>query len=172
MRFVVLSLVPHPDTPCRAVERIEARIERMPGGRLQLIYSLHGNLDRVRIPAPGTPLFADRLWEHTCFEAFVAGAGNRYEEYNFSPSGEYAAYGFERYRAGMARLSVHVSTAWKRGSTLEATITAEDARRAALSAVVEEADGRLSYWALRHPAGKPDFHHPEAFSVQLDEIRH
>ena len=41
-----------------------------------------------------------------------------------------------------------------------------------LSAVIEGADGGLSYWALRHPPGKPDFHHPEAFVLELDEIRH
>lgn len=41
----------------------------------------------------------------------------------------------------------------------------------ALAAVVEDEDGALSYWALRHPPGKPDFHHPDAFALQLDEIR-
>ena len=34
-------------------------------------------------------------------------------------------------------------------------------------AVIEENDGRLSYWALRHAPGKPDFHHPEAFALEL-----
>ena len=37
-----------------------------------------------------------------------------------------------------------------------------------LSAVVEAADGGLSYWALKHPPGKPDFHHVDAFALQLD----
>ena len=40
--------------------------------------------------------------------------------------------------------------------------------RLALSAVVEAADGELSYWALRHPPGRPDFHHIDAFDLQLD----
>ena len=39
--------------------------------------------------------------------------------------------------------------------------------RLGLSAVVEDADGGLSYWALRHPPGKPDFHHTDAFALQL-----
>jgi len=42
----------------------------------------------------------------------------------------------------------------------------------AVSAVVEDRDGVLSYWALRHPPGEPDFHHPGAFTLQLDEARH
>jgi len=41
------------------------------------------------------------------------------------------------------------------------------AMRLALSAVIEEERGRLSYWALRHPPGKPDFHHPDAFALAL-----
>ena len=36
-----------------------------------------------------------------------------------------------------------------------------------LSAVIEEADGRLSYWALAHPPGKPDFHHSDCFALEL-----
>jgi hypothetical protein len=37
---------------------------------------------------------------------------------------------------------------------------------------VEDRSGSLSYWALRHAAGKPDFHHPDAFALELDEVRY
>jgi hypothetical protein len=37
----------------------------------------------------------------------------------------------------------------------------------ALSAVVEDEHGGLSYWALKHPPGKPDFHHPDLFVLHL-----
>jgi hypothetical protein len=40
--------------------------------------------------------------------------------------------------------------------------------RLVLSAVLEDTDGVLSYWALQHPPGRPDFHHPDAFAVQLE----
>jgi hypothetical protein len=40
--------------------------------------------------------------------------------------------------------------------------------RVALAAIVEDDQGTLTYWALRHPAGKPDFHHAEAFALQVD----
>lgn len=36
-----------------------------------------------------------------------------------------------------------------------------------LSAVIEERNGRLSYWALKHPPGKPDFHHRDCFALEL-----
>jgi hypothetical protein len=39
--------------------------------------------------------------------------------------------------------------------------------RLAVSAVIEESDGRISYWALAHPPGKPDFHHADGFVVAL-----
>jgi hypothetical protein len=36
-----------------------------------------------------------------------------------------------------------------------------------LCAVIEERDARLSYWALAHPPGRPDFHHPACFAATL-----
>ncbi|WP_106639253.1 DOMON-like domain-containing protein [Allosphingosinicella vermicomposti] len=37
----------------------------------------------------------------------------------------------------------------------------------ALSAVIEEKNDRVSYWALKHPSGKPDFHHEDCFALEL-----
>jgi hypothetical protein len=42
------------------------------------------------------------------------------------------------------------------------------ALRLALSAVIEETDGHLSYWALAHPAERPDFHHRDGFVLALE----
>ena len=36
-----------------------------------------------------------------------------------------------------------------------------------LSAVIEDAGGGMSYWALAHPPGKPDFHHADCFALEL-----
>ena len=36
-----------------------------------------------------------------------------------------------------------------------------------LSVVIEELGGTKSYWALAHPPGKPDFHHPACFAATL-----
>jgi hypothetical protein len=43
----------------------------------------------------------------------------------------------------------------------------ESPARLGLSAVIEEANGRKSYWALAHPPGKPDFHHSDCFVLEL-----
>ena len=40
--------------------------------------------------------------------------------------------------------------------------------RLGAAAVLEDDNGRLSYWALCHPPGKPDFHHPDGFVLELD----
>lgn len=185
------ALLPHRDSPGAGVRRLTARAETAEPGSLLLRYVLEADLERVRLPppVPGAGR-ADRLWTHTCFEAFIGRPGSpRYLELNFSPAGEWAAYRFESYRQGMApaplpqppRLAVRCS-----GERLE--LEAEvDLRgrvpppdgaargprggsgglRVALSAVVEHRDGGLSYWALRHPAGRPDFHHPDSFTLEI-----
>jgi hypothetical protein len=40
-----------------------------------------------------------------------------------------------------------------------------------LSAVIEERNGTLSYWALAHPPGQPDFHHQDCFALELAPAR-
>ena len=40
-------------------------------------------------------------------------------------------------------------------------------RAIALAAVIEDDSGSLSYWALKHPAGRPDFHHADGFALEL-----
>jgi hypothetical protein len=36
-----------------------------------------------------------------------------------------------------------------------------------LSALIEERNGRKSYWALAHPPGKADFHHSDCFAHEI-----
>ncbi len=169
-------LEPHSDTPLQSVERIEVTIERTPAG-LSLTYRLVGQLGDLRIPPPQPTARADGLWRHTCFEAFIDVGGGAYREFNLSPSGLWQAYDFSAYRAGglpaaaadpgilcqLAPATLSVS----------ATLHADDlpsasaAMRLGLSAVIEVADASIGYWALRHPPGKPDFHHRDTFALEL-----
>ena len=178
-----VTLTCHPDTPTAAVRKIAARVSRMPDGDLAVTYILQGDLSRLQLPAPRAPRLADRLWEHTCCEIFI-GAKDRadYYEFNLSPSGEWAEYAFESYRKPRTGetsgdgLPPQVAMRGAAGRLeLDAVIRLD--RLASmrprgqlslgLSAVVEDRDGKLSYWALRHPPGKPDFHHPQAFALEL-----
>jgi len=139
---------------------------------LGLRYRIEADLERLRIAPPSTPAPGERLWEHLCCEVFVASAPvSAYREFNFSPSGEWAAYAFQGYREGAPLAVPDPGIAVRRdGRALElsASVEVEAAKlRVALCVVVEELDGTLSYWALRHPAPRPDFHHPDGFVLEI-----
>jgi hypothetical protein len=169
----VAALVCHPQTPSQAVQEIAVAAARAAGGLLALSYSIRGDLSRLAVPAARRPAPGARLWQHTCCEAFLAQpSGAAYREYNFSPSGEWAAYAFERYREGAA-VDVPDPRIELRSTLDELELRARielapGKMLAALCAVIEEAGGGLSYWALRHPPGKPDFHHPAGFALEID----
>ena len=58
-------------------------------------YRIEGATGRLRLPLPVSARRTDGLWQHTCFEAFLkADASDSYYEFNFAPSGEWAAYRF------------------------------------------------------------------------------
>jgi len=172
------ALVRHPDTPCEAVQRIEVEIATQ-GGMVQVRFRVLGDLARVQLPPTRAPQRQDELWRHTCCELFVGATESRgYVEFNLSPSSAWAAYSFSGYRAGMTPLEIPPPTiqVMARSDTLEliASIasnpfTALSGKRAALSCVIEETNGRVSYWALAHPDGKPDFHHARGFALELAE---
>ena len=172
----------HPATPTSVVRRIDVGVGMLHDGALRLRYFLDGEIDRIALPPRGVARRAERLWQHTCFEAFVTRRDARaYCELNFSPSEEWAAFGFSAYREGMSPISLQrdpaiaVSVSEDR-LALEAVVGPEillalpgtSSLRLALSAVVEETDGRLSYWAITHPAERPDFHHRDGFVLSLE----
>ncbi len=171
----------HPSTPNEAVRSLSVELRAEEPGILVFQYSLHADMSRLRVPPPGAGGRADALWKHTCFEAFVAPEeGTGYHEFNFSPSLDWAVYGFSAYREGMspAELGRAPDISVRRGGdVLELTSAVrlgylEDLRdaprlRVALAAVIEDENARLSYWGLRHPSGKPDFHHPNAFALEI-----
>jgi len=167
---MLVTLTPHPDMPSAHVDRIEVDIERREDF-IGLRYTVFGHVGRVRWPGAAEPDRADGLWRHTCFEAF-APTDDGYREFNLSPSGAWASYTFEGYRSGMAPaderaqvLNLEATEAWV---TLEALIEVPPgALRIGLAAVIEDIDGGISYWALAHAPGKPDFHHPDSFALTL-----
>jgi hypothetical protein len=170
------ALERHPAVACARLRGIEASVARSAGGKLKVAYVLEGEIDGLRIPPPGPARIAERLWQHTCCEIFIAGMhGRSYHEFNLSPSGEWAAYAFARYRKGALlddpALTPRITVS--RGADrleLSALVPVKDEGkvRIGLAAVVEDNEGTLSYWALRHVAAKPDFHHPDAFAMEVE----
>jgi hypothetical protein len=172
-----VALKAHPDFPSDPVSGIEVEIESDDAG-FTLRYTLAGAIAELGIPPISAPDRTDDLWRHTCFEAFLRPAdGEAYFEFNFAPSTEWAAYQFAGYRHGMAPAEVaapHVAIA-ATDNALVLTVKLDLSAlhlppgpcRLALSAVIEQASGEKSYWALAHPPGKPDFHHRESFACDL-----
>ncbi len=170
----------HPDSRCDAVTAIEVEAARPAAGRLRLRYRVTGDPGGLVLPAAAAPGRAEGLWKQTCFEAFLRAApGGAYAEINLAPSQLWAAYGFEGYRAGMRPAEIaapQVETGIDTESyELQADLTLDGLAelpaagpwQLGLSAVIEEAGGRVSYWALAHPPGKPDFHHSDCFALEL-----
>jgi hypothetical protein len=181
----------HPATPCGlalqasvSLAQAGAVVGQEASAGLLLCWRLSGDVAALRLPAPTTPGPADGLWQHTCFEAFVALSDETaYREFNFSPSGQWAAYRFcaERVRDTQAEamqprfeplidlttcantLTLHT---WIPDSALPQP-AATQRLQLGLSAVLEDHQGQLSYWALQHPSARPDFHHRGGLSLTL-----
>lgn len=168
------SLLPHPDHPPQAAKAIGAEIRRE-GSIWRVDYLVSGGIRKIRLPAIETPTRRDGLWQETCFELFAMNADKSYREFNFSPSTCFAAYAFDGYREGMRDAAATIAIETKQNATeyrLTARISANlgDAERLALTAIIEEEDGRKSYWALAHPQGAPDFHDEAGFAIRIEDI--
>jgi hypothetical protein len=199
--------------PPNAIGSVVCSVSWQGPGNWSFDYIVGEPPEALCLPAAVTPARVDGLWQRTCFELFLRRPDESgYCEFNFSPSGEWAAYRFDDYRAGMSQLPVKppriASTdpaQFMAGMTAHllalgidavtaktmaemdvgdagGTPTAQYALNAslddpafggpgkwlaAITAVIEEADGTKSYWALNHPPGKPDFHHPDCFALEL-----
>ena len=175
------SLTLHPDSTCTVVTGIEVEAARTDRNLLTLRYALTGKIDALKLPSMVSPTRSDELWRTTCFEAFLRTADSAaYYELNFAPSTEWAAYRFSDYREGMAVATVVETPRIELRTTdaifeLQASLSLHDLPglpsdrpwHLGLSAVIEEANGQLSYWALAHPPGKPNFHHSDCFAWVL-----
>lgn len=146
----------------------------MTGGAVA-IFRVRGDISKLVIPSPAEPGRADNLWRTTCFELFVAGEGASYREFNFSPSGQWAAYQFEDYRSGMHNLDVRIeSELYNENNDFQfsAEIKAEfpNPVQVGLTAVIEETDGAIRYWSTAFAPGKPDFHAAAVRSLLFDGV--
>lgn len=171
-------LLPHPEHPAPDIGigtycHVGAR------GIATIGFVLSGAIETIRLPNLVTePARRDELWQTTCFELFARVRGqSAYTEVNLAPTGDWAAYRFIEYRAGMTA----DDTATPPALRIEAdafgrvfwfelsSAVLRDPRPLSigLNAVIEDVAGKRSFWAIRHPPGKPDFHHPDCFAREL-----
>jgi hypothetical protein len=173
-----LPLVCHPATPCDYVSAVTARVDRLSSDLLVIYYQIEGDIDQLQLPPQRRSTHTDGLWQHTCFEAFVRESGARkYVELNFSPSSEWAIYRFDDYRRGMTAVEPQDAPkiiCRRRENRLEADVDVHlsglmprTELKLGLAAVLEDLQGRISYWALAHAPGNADFHHDAGFVLTL-----
>jgi hypothetical protein len=175
------NLVPHPATPPSDPElKVWANIDHAASlgstATTNIWFGVGGPMERFVIP-DGEPERGDDLWQSTCFEAFLREVGKKaYREWNFAPSGQWAAYDFSGQRKGKKDSNLESEpyvrtednfTWWALGATI--AVDAEQKWELGLSVILEEKDGTKSYWALAHPQGsdKPDFHDAACFAAHL-----
>lgn len=174
------DLMPHPSTPPGSPPmKLWASVEHAASlgamATTNIWFGVGAPAERFVIPKLTEPWRADELWLTTCFEAFLRPEGEAsYREWNFAPSGNWAAFDFSSHREGMARADVGSPpyirmednfTWWALGATI--AVDAETQWELGLSAVLEEKDGIKSYWALAHEGEEPDFHDPGCFVARL-----
>lgn len=170
-----LELHCHPASPCPVPLTLRVGLQRS-RSQLVLVWRLQADPADIVWPEPRPAGPADGLWQHTCFEAFVRrdDRSPAYTEFNLSPSGQWACYRFRAEREREIDAPAAVPPVLQvqpliDGAQLTARIELPQAAgadedgigwRIGLSAVIETTGGHLSYWALHHPADRPDFHHP------------
>lgn len=173
------TLKVHPDSQCPAGVRVEIEVARPRTYGLSVSYIVTGNIGALSIAPLAATTRTDGLWQHTCFEVFVQASSPDYWEFNFAPSTHWAAYQFSGYRSGKRAAETAVPAIRVQADahryTLRSLLRLDSLSdlldagpwRLGLSAVLEEKNGCLSYWALVHPPGKPDFHHSDGFACEL-----
>jgi hypothetical protein len=175
-----LNLAPHPNAlPSDPELKLWADIAHAhilaASASAKVWFCVGAPIRQFAVAGPAEPGRADELWRTTCFEIFLRRPGEEpYREWNFAPSGQWAAYDFAAYREGRAGTDVRFApeivlqdnlTWWQVGVTVPLD---RGPWQLGLSAVIEEQGGTQSYWALAHPpGGKPDFHAPDCFAARL-----
>jgi hypothetical protein len=176
-----LNLVPHPKTPTSGPPfKVWVNVEHSGAfgvtATTNIWFCVGAPAERFTIPAlEEEPSRKEDLWDTTCFEAFLRIPGaDAYQEWNFAPSGDWAAYDFTSHREGRTDADVNAPyirvednlTWWAMGATISVDAAATWAL--GVAAILEEKDGTKSYWAMAHPPGeKPDFHDPTCFAAHL-----
>lgn len=177
---MIRTLIPHP-VSLSSAERWQ--IESLVGANendFEITFRIKGDSTRLEIPdREVAPHRLDNLWQDTCCEVFLRkqDQAHVYLEFNFALSGHWAFYRLSGYRAELERPDVRqppfITTHLEAGEvSLKATIPwpiiwdhlpGASPLEAGLSVILKEKSCGMAYWAIKHPAEKPDFHHPDSF---------
>ncbi|ACC80128.1 DOMON-like domain-containing protein [Nostoc punctiforme] len=179
MNNQTFSLQPFPSTESMPNLKIAGNISRN-GNQFAIHYLLEGDLKEIAIALPSnTPSRKHELWKETCFEFFLGIKNSQqYWEFNLSPSGHWNVYRLDGYRQGMQKetafenLPINVqnqadSLALALNVDLDKIISVEQAIEVAITTVIKDRDGKVTYWALTHRGTEADFHLRDSFIIKL-----
>lgn len=173
------TLIPFEHTAVTDLFTVEAEIfiDGPDSGLLE--FRITGPLEQLIFPDPTlVESRRDELWKGTCLEAFFAvetSPESSYLEMNCAPNGDWNAYEFSGYRQGMKTSeNTKVRVIHREGSAeevlfrlrLESPLLGQ-MKHASLTTILQLQDGSFTYWALKHPGAKPDFHNKDAFIAPL-----
>lgn len=151
---------------------------------LSIQFLISGELARVRLPA--VDKCAQRrgnLWQSTCLELFASPANSpRYWEYNFSPSHHWAVFQFTGYRENPTddESTTELSITTRQINDQQFELACQVPLPAPLqgqsidigvSAVIQDVQNNLYYYALIHCQETADFHNRDSFIIHVDADR-
>lgn len=159
--------------------KVEAKLER-DGDQLLFSGVLGGEMSHLIIPKTKEGERRYDLWDHTCFELFILKKGSEdYIEFNFAPSGDWNCFYISSYRENEGEYMEMKGVEIQSGvspNQLQITarfsleelpyLTSTDLNEELLvgfTAVVEDVDKSINYWALSHHGETPDFHDAKSF---------
>jgi hypothetical protein len=156
---------------------------------LDIVYHLTGDLESIDlVNQPCQPKSrADELWKNTCFEWFLKSPKDKqYWEFNASPTGNWNFYHLDDYRENLKPCTLIEAPELQSKREISKTnftytffIRAPLAlwcanhshliadAKLAVTAVIRWKSGECSYFSLRHPEAKADFHHEFGFQHLL-----
>ncbi len=185
------ALVLHPREVRTPRHQVRATARRLIGSEISIQFEIEG-ASRVDWPVSNTShgRRLDDLWKQTCLECFIIGPqhvmSQRYDEWNFSSTQDWAAYSFTTYREGRANLEVRppsieriaigdkirfeidLSLLPDHSDGLSGGLSGGRTRLGLTAVVIEKGDQVPFYWALAHTGEKPDFHLRESFTFELE----
>jgi len=179
MNNQTFSLQPFPSTQSLPNLKIAGNISRN-GNQFAIHYMLEGDLKEIAIAFPSnTPSRKHELWKETCFEFFLGIKNSQqYWEFNLSPSGHWNVYRLDGYRQGMQKetafenLPINIqnqadSLTLALKVDLDKIISVEQEIEVAITTVIKDRDGKVTYWALTHRGTEADFHLRDSFIIKL-----
>jgi len=145
---------------------------------LCLNYFVSGDIENIQWPDFDCIQEGNDLWKTTCLECFcLLEDGKSYIELNFSPKGYWHIYYFDDYRQpsqtlkNVVCISDLVINKKDDGCRLqvEVHLNGISIKDIGFTAVIEDSNKEISYWALQHASNNPDFHKSETFTNSINK---